>query len=258
MTWIYLAPHFDDIALSCGGLLWEQARSGVQPEVWTLCGGFPPAGALSPLAENLHARWQTGPAVVATRRAEDRLSCQVMQAIPVHFSTPDCIYRLHPQNHTYLYPTNAAIFGPIHPVEAGLADSTCQQLAGLLPPLVDLVCPLTLGGHVDHRVARQAAERLADWHSAGDGLAREFRLWYYADYPYVLTDDGSERDVYRGLEAVVFPVSPAGLAAWEAAVGAHVSQVSSFWPDQAARQVALRAYRDENGGVRLWRRMGSR
>ena len=73
----------------------------------------------------------------------------------------------------------------------------------------------------------------------------------------MLNDDGSERNVYAGLEPVVFPVSEAGLAAWEAAVGAHVSQVSTFWLNPAARQAALRAYRDQTGGVRLWRRAGS-
>ena len=30
MRWIYLSPHLDDAVLSCGGLIFEQSRQGLQ------------------------------------------------------------------------------------------------------------------------------------------------------------------------------------------------------------------------------------
>ncbi|MBN2499463.1 MAG: PIG-L family deacetylase, partial [Anaerolineales bacterium] len=54
---IYLSPHLDDVALSCGGLVWEQAQAGMAVEVWSVCAGDPPPGELSEYARSLHARW---------------------------------------------------------------------------------------------------------------------------------------------------------------------------------------------------------
>ena len=77
MHWIYLSPHFDDIALSCGGLVWHQVQAGDVVEIWTVCAAAPdPSQPFSPFAQSLHARWGTGPASVAARRAEDIASCQ--------------------------------------------------------------------------------------------------------------------------------------------------------------------------------------
>ena len=59
MEWIYFSPHLDDVALSCGGLAWEQSQSGSPVQVWTICAGDPPARPLSAFAEELHERWET-------------------------------------------------------------------------------------------------------------------------------------------------------------------------------------------------------
>jgi LmbE family N-acetylglucosaminyl deacetylase len=50
MRWIYLSPHFDDAVLSCGGLIFEQARQGIPIEIWTIFAGNPPPGPLSMFA----------------------------------------------------------------------------------------------------------------------------------------------------------------------------------------------------------------
>ena len=68
MEWIYLSPHFDDVALSCGGLLWEQAQAGEGASVWTICAGEVPAGQLSPFAQSLHERWEKGQGAAVQRR----------------------------------------------------------------------------------------------------------------------------------------------------------------------------------------------
>ncbi len=252
MKWIYLSPHLDDAALSCGGLLWEQSQAGYDVAIWSICAGDPPPGRLSPFAQSLHERWGTGPRSAADRRAEDRAACRILGASPRHFPNPDCIYRRDPQSGEPLYTTEQALFGPIDPGETGLVEELSRTLARELGSADNLVCPLGLGGHVDHRLTRAAVERLYARKEAEtpDSPA----LWYYADFPYVQRE-GADQRPDAGLEAVVFPVSPTGLRAWQTAVAAHSSQISTFWKNREAMRAEMSAYCEEMGGVRLWRRV---
>lgn len=244
MHWIYLSPHLDDVALSCGGLIWEQAQAGNSAEIWTVCAGDPPPGPLSPFAESLLARWQTGLAASALRRQEDLLACRAIGASAVHFPVPDCIYRAGSSASNHWYASEQAIFGDLHPEEAHLVDSLSQEIASRLPVGASLVAPLALGGHVDHRLVRQVVERLESHH--------RLLFWFYADYPYVLRAAAELSTVTNGFQRTIFPISPAGLSAWEAAIAAHASQVSTFWPDLAAMQAAIQAYCLQAGGIPLW------
>jgi LmbE family N-acetylglucosaminyl deacetylase len=243
MIWIYLSPHFDDIALSCGGLVWEQNRAEELVQVWTICAGEVPSGPLSPFAALLHARWETSQNAPAERRAEDLAACRAMGAVPRHFDLPDCIYRRSPDETTHLYASEEGIFGPLHLEEEGLVARLAADLQALIPADANIVCPLTLGGHVDHRLTRAAAEKI------------DRPLWYYADYPYVL-NHASHLETLRqsGWRSSDFRVSEAGLEAWIASVAAYTSQVSTFWPDAVSMRAALHDFWQSSvGGVRLWR-----
>jgi LmbE family N-acetylglucosaminyl deacetylase len=244
MTWIYLSPHFDDIALSCGGLAWEQSQAGELVQGWTICAGETPPGPLSPFAAGLHARWNAGQNAPAERRAEDLRACRFMGAMPRHFDLPDCIYRRGLDQTTHLYASEQAIFGPLHAEEAGLVDRLAEDLAKWIPKKAVVVCPLTLGGHVDHRLTRAAVEKI------------DRQVWYYADYPYVLSRSPDLETLRQsGWQSTLFTVSEAGLEAWIASVAAYTSQVSTFWPDESAMREALHEYwQSVGGGVRLWRK----
>jgi LmbE family N-acetylglucosaminyl deacetylase len=242
MHWIYLSPHPDDAALSCGGLAWEQAHSGQEVSLWTFCAGDPPAGPLSPFAESLHARWGTGREASTIRRAEDLHSCALLGADARHFSIPDCIYRRSAKTGAALYDSEEAIFGRIHPEEAVLVGRAARQISQAFKLGANVVCPLALGLHVDHRLVRAAAEK------AGGSF------WYYADYPYVLKEETPSNFLLQpGCEASLFPISEAALSAWEASIAAHTSQISTFWTDLPAMQASIENYCVEQGGVRLWR-----
>lgn len=239
-TWIYLSPHPDDVALSCGGLVWEQTQSGFQVEVWTICSGEPGPGALSSFAQLLHERWQTGPEAFEQRRQEDRASCQVLGAGWRHFSLPDCIYRRSAAGE-HLYASNDAIMSELDPQETSLVEMLADQILGALPAGAQLVSPLAIGGHVDHRLTRAAAEKT--------GLA----LRYYADFPYVQWRPQSIEDLHQqGWRRISSPVSPAGLHAWQASIAAHRSQISTFWSNLQAMQAEIETYCQQGQGSGLW------
>ncbi len=242
MDWIYISPHLDDAALSCGGLVWEQVRAGETVSVWTACAGDPPDGPLSPFADSLHARWMTGREATARRRQEDLAACAALGASAWHLGVPDCIYRRSQVDGRALYASEEALFGELDPEEDALARSLGAELRKRLPPEAQVVCPLGLGGHVDHRLTRRAAEGL--------GLP----LWYYADYPYVEKLAGElEKLRIANWKEHVFPISAEGLRAWTQAVAAYQSQISTFWPDLQAMEAAISDYCARSGGMRLWK-----
>ena len=239
MNWVYLSPHLDDAVLSCGGLLWEQSQAGHSVFVWTICAGDPPDTGISPFAESLHGRWETGSQAGAIRRQEDIAACQLIGASYHHFSIPDCIYRTSPQSNTYPYSSEAAIFGPLHPDEWGLIKQISAEIKEHLPENAQLVCPYSYGGHVDHQLTRAAAELLG------------IPIWYYPDYPYAAELDLTPNTAHSNIEIVQHPISDGGLQVWIDAVARYKSQISTFWPTENAMHTAITKYVRSIGGVHL-------
>lgn len=241
MHWIFLSPHLDDAILSCGGLIYELTAAGEEVQVWTVCAGDPPAGPLSPLANTLHNRWQTGPDAPRVRREEDRRACEILGVQPVHFDVPECIYRTRPDTGLPLIGSNEELFQPLPESEYPLAARIANLLSGRLDQDARLVSPLAIGGHIDHHLVRRAAESLGR------------PLSYYGDFPY-LAD--YFKDPSHGIDpawhAVERPISKKGLAAWQKAAAAYRSQISTFWSSLKAMRAALREYHRQGGG-RLWR-----
>ena len=95
MRWIYLSPHLDDAVLSAGGLIHDQAKSGIPVEIWTFMSGYPPEGEFSQFAELQHHMWgfPSAEAAVSTRREEDERAAAIVGASAVHLDFLDCIYR---------------------------------------------------------------------------------------------------------------------------------------------------------------------
>jgi len=230
MRWVYLSPHLDDAVLSCGGLIAEQIRSGARVEIWTVCAGNPPAGTLSAYAAGLHQRWHMKRSAAAGRRKEDRAACRILGARPRHLPVPDCIYRRLPDG-TPVVQSDAELFQSLKPGEAAVVKDLASQLTGLLEPTDRLVCPMTLGGHMDHRLTRTAAETLRR------------PLFFYADFPYVMLE---KIDVAAWVPAewqpLAQPVSEAALATWQDAIAAYTSQISTFWQGEAAMLAEIRIY----------------
>ncbi len=241
MTWIYLSPHLDDVVLSCGGIIREQLHTNEAVEIWTICAGDPVDFPLSPLALELHARWNTGIQAVAARRQEDIAACKRLGAKYRHFNIPDCIYRRNPLTGAPLIPENDLLFQPLPAVEYPLMHLISQQIRNLLPQDAQLVSPLTLGGHIDHHLVRQAAEQLGN------------PLYFYADYPYAAQHLSQLENVLPvGSLARQFSISEQSLAAWQEAVACHESQISTFWGGIEEMKSAIKKYKEQHGGTYLW------
>lgn len=241
MQWIFLSPHLDDAALSCGGIIAERVANGDSVEIWTICAGDPPDGPLSPFASELHQRWGTGREAIAVRREEDLAACHVLKATPRHFSIPDCIYRRDPASGEPLIHFNEDLFRQLPESQTSLVEELSRQLTDSLLAGCQVAAPMTLGNHIDHQLVRQAAERL------------NRPLWFYADYPYAATEPLTLMPVMP-LVGPVFnqPISPAGLRTWQTAVAEYKSQISSFWESVSEMEKAIHAYWSAGGGCNLW------
>jgi LmbE family N-acetylglucosaminyl deacetylase len=245
MHWIYLSPHLDDVGLSIGGLVWEQVQAGETVEIWSIFAGDPPPPPYTPFAAELHARWGTdGAAASALRRAEDRAACGILGAGWRHSPLPDCIYRRLPETGEPVIGERDDLFRPYPPGEGYLVAQIAAWIRASLSEEARLVSPMTLGGHIDHLLVRAAAEAL------------EIPVLFYADYPYAVDDPLRHTDL-RAKSTEDYPALVKGLSfqavsAWQEAVAAYASQISSFWDSQEEMRAKIGTYFQEGGGTTLW------
>lgn len=243
MRWIYLSPHLDDVAFSCGGLVWEQTQAGDQVEIWSICAGEPPAGEFSLYAQVHHKVWEvSAEEAIATRQKEDTAACKVLGAKPRYFTVPDAIYRKHPKTGEPMYTSREALFGGVDPGDEPLIRRLTVEIAQGLSGEFVLVSPLTVGNHVDHQLVRMAAQ----------GLGQQ--IWYYPDYPYTKEYmDAISSLVPVGYKRAIFPVSNPGLEAWKDSVRQFRSQISTFWESDAELGEELEIHAEKFGGVTLYK-----
>jgi LmbE family N-acetylglucosaminyl deacetylase len=240
MRWIYLSPHLDDAALSAGGLIFEQARSGIPVEIWTFMCGDPHLSEVSPFAQRLHEQWGFADAeqTARERRLEDRHAAEILGASVVHFDFLDCIYR-RGDDGNWLYQDIAI---PPRADDAGLPAQIAYAVTSRLQPDDVLVCQLSVGSHVDHVLMRQAAEL----------LVRPLR--YDVDVPYVFYKPHEFETKAAGMKESVYRITKAGFERWVEAVLAYKSQLpvlgDALKTPDLARQ-SIRLYWEARQGIRL-------
>lgn len=259
---LYLSPHLDDVALSCGGQVWQATQAGETVWIATVMAGDPPGlsarSALSEYVAELHTRWQLDEDAVAARRKEDRAACHILGAEPVHLAIPDCIYRHDGQE--AFYQSDEQIFGSVDPRELNLIQEIAGQLVRLPTPR-RIFAPLGIGHHVDHLLVRAAAEAL--WTPA--------RLSYYEEYPYGESPDAvasglaapvplsfAQDPVSRGgsllqnWQSTVVSLSTAALDKRIQAIAAFQSQLSTFFVDDRELTHRVTSFVEARGGERGW------
>lgn len=246
---IYLSPHLDDVALSCGGQIYTATQAGEHVLIVTVTAGDPFAGdaAISAYAQSLHDRWELLVDAVAARRAEDLAAAAILGADTLHWTLSDCIYRSDPVSGDPYYVSDEDIFGPVAAGEEPLVAELAAAVRDL-PAAARIIAPLTVGNHVDHQLTRLAAE----------AVVPPDKLLYYEDYPYAQTA-GAVADLVAhpsdGWAATTVALDEAALRAKIAAITAYRSQLSTFFVDEADLAHQVRAFAATCGGERLWRRL---
>ncbi len=238
--WIYVSPHLDDAILSCGGMIWQQIQSGDQVKIWTVCAKENPYPDLSPYAQDLHDRWGTGDETVAIRRGEDKAACQVLGAAYSHYSFYDCIYRRRADG-SPVVTCDIELVIPPEEWELNDAKQVLQPMLKNLTSSVNIVSPLTMGGHRDHRLVRMMLEEYFS------------PLYYFADFPYIAQYQLDIKQWTDEMKVVYSTtISDKGLRAWQDAISCYASQISSFWKDDQDMREKLIAYWLTGEGSRLW------
>lgn len=176
---VYISPHLDDVALSCGGrILRERAlgRSVLVVTVFTADAG--PCREIPP-----HVRARVGD--MAERRREDERAMARLGADFLWLDHPEALFR------DRAYHT---LVGVLSRLVASDRD-WIVRLASEFEHLVErarprrLYCPLGIGHHADHRVVFEAALLLAERWSGGPTVTDRPphpEVCFYEDAPYAL------------------------------------------------------------------------
>jgi LmbE family N-acetylglucosaminyl deacetylase len=242
---IYLSPHLDDAVLSCGAIIWDQVHSEKKAvELWTVFAADPPTTELYTFASELHVRWQTGREGPALRRSEDEQACGRLGCKAIHLPFPDCIYRSLPDGSAARIKTNDDLFSFNPQKDLPLVREVSHYLTSILPKGCTLIAPLGVGSHIDHQIVRLAAEAL------------HRPLLYYADFPYAGNHPNQVKEKTFGImEPLRYQPDQTGLKAWQEAVAAYQSQISTFWPSLDEMDTALEEYSKSEQGSILWKQL---
>jgi LmbE family N-acetylglucosaminyl deacetylase len=242
---IFLSPHLDDAVLSCGGQIFMETAVKNPVLIVTIMAGEPAADVqMSEFARSLHQRWELARNAVMVRRAEDIVACQILGADYLHWSVPDCIYRADPATGEPCYPDWQAIITTLHPVDEAVLARLTRHLRQL-PAAEQIVAPLTVGNHVDHRLTRLAAEQVF-----GE------RLIYYEDYPYAAESEAVTavlNTTTQNWQASQIMLTETAVRAKTDAIWAYASQRSSFFADRTDLNSKIQQYTAQVGGERCWR-----
>lgn len=174
-THLFISPHYDDIALSCGGtaaLVTEAGKDGV---VALLFGDHPdPGQPMTAFADRMHRDWgMSADRVIAGRRAEEAEASRILGLRDLFLPFKDAIYR----GDSYL--SDDDLFGTPKPADLELPQRIVEALGaeGFDGVSTKVYAPLASGFHVDHQLAFQAAVLLdrAGWD-----------VCFYEDLPYSL------------------------------------------------------------------------
>ncbi|MEM7249679.1 MAG: PIG-L family deacetylase [Acidobacteriota bacterium] len=151
---LYVSPHLDDVALSCGGRVLADREAGRRVLVVSL------------FTEPAHGR-----------RKEERKALAVLDATGFDGRLIDAPDR------DPAYRRFAAILFARNPQDAEVAAETAELLVRILEQVQpkEIVGPLGVGGHVDHRNCHQATRDAA----RRTGTAASF----YDDRPYSFVDE---------------------------------------------------------------------
>jgi LmbE family N-acetylglucosaminyl deacetylase len=185
-THLFISPHYDDIALSCGGTAALVAEAGMDAVVALLFGDHPdPDQPMTRFAEQMHRDWgMSADQVIAGRRAEEAESSRILGLRDVFLPFRDAIYR----GENYL--NEDQLFGAPAQGDVDLPELVVGALeaVGFTAANTRVYAPLASGFHVDHQLGFQTGVLLdrGGW-----------EVWFWEDLPYSLLEGRVDDRVAR-------------------------------------------------------------
>ena len=229
-TALFLSPHLDDAAFSCGGLMAQLADAGWRTVMMTaFTASVLPATGFA-LACQLDKGLDATVDYMALRRNEDREAAAILGVTDLRWlDLPEAPHRG--------YGSATELFGPIKPddnVWQRLAEHIAAATEEMQPDLV--LGPQGLGNHVDHRQMIRAV-----FDAATQPVA------FYRDTPYAMRDPNacSHADDYNVSECVISIAQ--GLDRKVEASCAYGSQIVFQFGGAASLGVALREFAVREG-----------
>ncbi len=230
-TALFLSPHLDDAAFSCGGLVAQLADAGWRTVLATAFTASMPATGFA-LACQLDKRLSADVDYMALRREEDRAAAAILGVSDLRWlGLPEAPHRG--------YHSAAALFGGVREDDL-VWQELSRQISALRHELrPDLtLAPQGLGGHVDHL---QTIRAVLDVPELG-------RIAFFRDTPYAIRNREAMPDArLHGLADSAVNVT-AGLDRKVAASCAYASQIGFQFRGPAALDSALRAFAMQEGG----------
>jgi LmbE family N-acetylglucosaminyl deacetylase len=181
MSHLFVSPHSDDVALSCGGLVAQLQERGESVAIATIFCGPGSKPELTPYQREAlgFADWPgpIAPAeVMGARGLEDAAYAALVGARLIRADEPDGVFRGYEGNEPLARAPRPDDPPPTASLEAALVsvDAASAYL------------PLSVGGHVDHRLVHQAGILVLGGGNKQGDTARPgpCRLVFYEDVPY--------------------------------------------------------------------------
>lgn len=235
---LFLSPHLDDVAFSCGAACAALAARGWNAHLATVFTRTVPDPRGFALACQTDKGF--GPEVdyMALRRAEDAAAARALGAASVRWLG-------HAEAPHRGYASAAALFAGVRPGDGGawrpVARDVGALVARLAPALV--FAPQAIGGHADHQhVVRAVAHVAVARAAAGAPLA----VAWYRDTPYVIRHPGAAPPAPFGdpdtpPTECALPTDHASLAAKLDACAAYTSQLGFQFGGAGPMREALTA-----------------
>ena len=237
-TALFLSPHLDDVAFSCGGIVAKLGRMGMRTVVATAFTASLPADGFA-LACQLDKGLAPDVDYMALRRAEDAVAMRILGAEARCIELPEAPHRG--------YGSAAELFGDRRDddrIDVTLGKALTRLLAELDPVLV--LAPQGLGRHVDHIQTIRAVLDIVPIRLLG----------WYRDTPYAIREPAALPDP-RTLPAhdVAVRLERVELGRKIAAARAYTTQLMFQFggPTRAGR--SLRAFAEQEGRGALAERL---
>jgi LmbE family N-acetylglucosaminyl deacetylase len=242
---VYLEPHFDDVALSCGGTLAAQSARGESALVVTIFAAEPTeATPETTFVVEHHAKWGGSEDPIGERRREQVEALDLLGADWLALPYLDAIYR----GGQYL--SDDDLFGRVKPGDGPLVAQLGATLAALAARVAIAetrwYVPLAIGNHVDHQLALIASASLAE-------------RWGYEDFPYAAKAGAAPSESIGAQPGASVPIGP-WLERKIDAIARYRTQVPVLFGDEQRMREAVRAFALRRGGgspaEQLWRLRG--